>query len=119
MPKNSPSATSNEASRTAWSTSWLDDAKGWRTRSFSVLTRRWGRRKVFVTPFTDSAGAVSVVAPAAPRRSAVIGTGLTLAADVPRAAGDQRVRRPPREPARGGARGGIRGRTVARAAPLA
>src|SRR3954447_394 len=78
IPKNSPSATSNDTSLRAWSVEWPDDSKGCRTRSLSVETWRWGRRKAFETRSTVTAGGAPV-AKRAPARSAVTDTWLTLA----------------------------------------
>src|SRR4051794_18501511 len=104
MPKNSPCATSNDTPRSACRSSCPDESKGCRTRSLRVLTRRWGRRKVFETWFTVTVGAPPVVAPAAPGRSAVVGTRVTLAA------GRRRAR--PENPCARGEERGLRARAV-------
>ena len=49
MPKNSPVRTSTETSRSACRRS-APRAQGWTTRSFSVWTCSWGRRKALLTP---------------------------------------------------------------------
>src|SRR3954447_5527103 len=104
IPKNSPRAMSKETSRKACRSSCPDESKGCRTRSLRVLTRRWGRRKVFETSSTVTVGAPPVVAPADPGRSAVMGTRVTLAAG--------RRRAGPENPRARGEEGRLRARAV-------
>src|SRR4051812_25306062 len=71
MPKNSPSSTANETASSAWSFSWPIRRSGWSARSLIVWTRSCGRRNVFETPSTATAGrAVLATALGYPRHAA-------------------------------------------------
>jgi hypothetical protein len=58
IPKNSPRPTVKETSLSASRRSKLRLRSGWTTRSLSVWTCSWGRRKVFETPSTLTATSV-------------------------------------------------------------
>src|SRR4051794_2233641 len=59
MPKNSPDWTAKLTSLSAGRGVAPWPRKGWSTRSLSVWTRSCGRRKVFETPSTKTAGRAS------------------------------------------------------------
>src|SRR4051812_13936388 len=59
-PKNSPAATLNETSRSAWKESYCVRRRGWSTLSLSVWTRSCGRWKLFESSCTRIAGEASV-----------------------------------------------------------
>src|SRR6266511_2599241 len=81
IPKNSPSATSNDTSFSACSSVTPRERRGWSTRCLNVKGRSWGSRNVFQTALAATVGSrTDLTVPTAEGGKAMFRPGVDSAA---------------------------------------